>query len=101
MKVDNPYLVTAFIFAIILFAGRWLWRWGDMESAFLLLFFFLVAIGIRLDDIVKKIGATNELLDRLLEKNGYGSSPARLTPLSDLPPGPPSDEGASVKEGQD
>jgi hypothetical protein len=69
MKVESPYLVTAFIFGAILFAGRMFWRWGDMESAFLLLFFFLVTIGIRLDDIVKKIGATNERLDRLLNKN--------------------------------
>lgn len=100
MKADNPYLVTAFIFAIILFAGRWLWRWGDMESAFLLLFFFLVTIGIRLDEIVKKIGATNERLDRLLKKNDYCSSSVQLTPPSDLPPGPPIEEGASVKEGK-
>jgi hypothetical protein len=89
MKVENPYLVTSFIFAIILFAGRWFWRWGDMESAFLLLFFFLVTIGIRLDDIVKKIGATNERLDRLLEKDGNCSPPVQPTPFSDTPPDEP------------
>lgn len=97
MKVENPYLVTAFIFAIILFAGRWFWRWGDMESAFLLLFFFLVTIGIRLDDIVKKIGATNERLDRLLEKNGNCSPPVQPASLSDNPP----DEQGYSPKGED
>lgn len=83
MKAENPYLITAFIFAIILFAGRWFWHWGDMESAFLLLFFFLVTIGIRLDDIAKKIGATNERLDRLLETGGKCSPSVQPPTLSD------------------
>lgn len=83
MKVENPYLITAFIFGAIFFAGRIFWRWGDLESAFLLLFFFFVTIGIRLDDIVKKIGATNERLDRLLDKNGNC--------LSSVQPATPSD----------
>jgi hypothetical protein len=97
MKVENPYLVTAFIFAIILFAGRYFWRWGDVESAFLLLFFLLVTIGIRLDDIVKKIGAANERLDRLLEKTGNCSPPAQPPSLSDMSP----DEQGGLTNGDD
>jgi hypothetical protein len=97
MKVDNPYLVTAVIFATILFAGRWFWRWGDMESAFLLLFFFLVTIGIRLDEIVKKIGATNERLDRLLQKSHNCSPPSQPIPLSDSRQGVPDAEGGGQR----
>jgi hypothetical protein len=100
MKVENPYLVTAVIFGAILFAGRWFWRWGDMESAFLLLFFFLVTIGIRLDDIVKKIGATNDRLDRLLEKNCNCSPPAQPAPHSDFRQESPS-AGDDLAKGDD
>jgi hypothetical protein len=53
---DHPYLVTGAIFmAIILFGWRVLyWRWENY--AFLLLLYFIVTLGIRLDDISKKIG---------------------------------------------
>jgi hypothetical protein len=98
MKVESPYLITAFIFGALLFAGRTFWRWGDMESAFLLLFFFLVTIGIRLDDIVKKLSATNELLDRLLKKN-CDCPPIVRSPASpaDTPRQPLSDGGGFEK----
>ena len=67
MKVKNPYVVTALIFAVILFVGRKIFHWGEISNGFVLLFFFLVTIGIRLDDIVKRISATNERLDSLLK----------------------------------
>ena len=54
---DHPYLLTSAIFlAIILFGWRVLyWRWENF--AFLLLLYFIVTLGIRLDDISKKIGS--------------------------------------------
>ncbi len=54
---DHPYLVTSVIFlAIILFGWHVLyWRWENF--AFLLLLYFMVTVGIRLDDISKKIGS--------------------------------------------
>ncbi len=54
---DHPYLVTSAIFlAIILFGWRVLyWRWENF--AFLLLLYFIVTLGIRLDDISRKIGS--------------------------------------------
>ncbi|MDX9787212.1 MAG: hypothetical protein RBT11_10565 [Desulfobacterales bacterium] len=71
MITKNPYIVTALIFVVILFIGRRFLHWGETSSAFLLLFFFLAVIGVRLDDIVKKISATNDRLDRLLKiQNG-------------------------------
>ncbi len=54
---NHPYLTTSIIFlAIILFGWRVLyWQWENF--AFLLLLYFIVTLGIRLDDISKKIGA--------------------------------------------
>jgi hypothetical protein len=54
---DHPYLVTSIIFlAIIIFGWRILyWHWENF--AFLLLLYFIVTLGIRLDDISKKIGS--------------------------------------------
>ena len=54
---DHPYLVTSVIFlAIILFGWHVLyWHWDNF--AFLLLLYFIVTLGIRLDDISKKIGS--------------------------------------------
>ena len=57
---DHPYLVTSIIFlAIILFGWHVLyWHWENL--AFLLLLYFIVALGIRLDDISKKIGSISK-----------------------------------------
>ena len=54
---EHPYLITSVIFIVIIIIGwRFLyWRWENF--AFLLLLYFLVTLGIRLDDISKKIGA--------------------------------------------
>jgi len=54
---EHPYLITSVIFVvIIIFGWRFLfWRWENF--AFLLLLYFIITLGIRLDDISKKIGA--------------------------------------------
>ena len=53
---DHPYLLTSAIFIIIvIFGWQFLyWRWENF--ALLLLLYFMVTLGIRLDDISKKIG---------------------------------------------
>ena len=54
---DHPYLFTSAIFIIIVIVG-WqflYWRWENF--ALLLLLYFMVTLGIRLDDISKKIGS--------------------------------------------
>jgi hypothetical protein len=54
---DHPYLITSVIFIIIvIFGWQFLyWRWENF--ALLLLLYFIVTLGIRLDDISKKIGS--------------------------------------------
>ena len=54
---DHPYLLTSAIFmAIAIFGWQMLyWRWENF--AFLLLLYFIVTLGIRLDDISKRIGS--------------------------------------------
>ena len=54
---DHPYLITSVIFIIlVIFGWQFLyWRWENF--ALLLLLYFIVTLGIRLDDISKKIGS--------------------------------------------
>lgn len=54
---EHPYLFTSVIFIIIvIFGWQFLyWRWENF--ALLLLLYFMVTLGIRLDDISKKIGS--------------------------------------------
>ena len=74
--VNHPYLITSAIFlAIILFGWRVLyWHWENF--AFLLLLYFIVTLGIRLDDISKKIGSGI--------KSGSSNSPDAENILSQL-----------------
>ena len=73
---DHPYLLTSAVFlAIILFGWRVLyWRWENF--AFLLLLYFIVTLGIRLDDISKKIGSGS--------KSGSANSAEKDSILSQL-----------------
>ena len=53
---DRPYLVTSAIFFIIMVFGWQLLYWQAEDFTFLLLLYFIVTLGIRLDDIARKIG---------------------------------------------
>jgi hypothetical protein len=53
--VDHPYFLTSAVFLIILFVG-----WRVENFAFMLLLYFIVTLGIRLDDISRKIGTRTE-----------------------------------------
>ena len=54
--IDRPYLSTTIIFLIILFFGWRFLYWQEENYGFLLLLYFIVTLGIRLDDISRKIG---------------------------------------------
>jgi hypothetical protein len=53
---DRPYLVTSAIFLIVMIVGWQVLYWQAEDFTFLLLLYFIVTLGIRLDDIARKIG---------------------------------------------
>ena len=53
---DYPYFWTSMIFLIIMIVGWQVLYWQAENYAFLLLLYFIVTLGIRLDDIARKIG---------------------------------------------
>ncbi len=58
----HPYTLTGLLFLAMVLVG---WRelgWGERQLGFLLLIYFIVALGIRLDEIARSLG-------------GHGSSP--------------------------
>jgi hypothetical protein len=55
--VDHPYFLTSAVFLVILFVGWRVLYWREVNFAFILLLYFIVTLGIRLDDISRKIGA--------------------------------------------
>jgi hypothetical protein len=54
--VDHPYFLTSVVFLVILFVGWRVLYWREESFAFILLLYFIVTLGIRLDDISRKIG---------------------------------------------
>ena len=54
--VDHPYFLTSVVFLVILFVGWRVLYWREENFAFILLLYFIVTLGIRLDDISRKIG---------------------------------------------
>jgi hypothetical protein len=54
--IDRPYIFTSLIFLIIMIFGWRFLYWREEDYAFLLLLYFIVTLGIRLDDISRKIG---------------------------------------------
>jgi len=53
---DHPYFCTSIVFLIIMVIGWQLLYWRAENFMFLLLLYFIVTLGIRLDDIARKIG---------------------------------------------
>jgi len=54
--IDRPYIFTSIIFLIVIIFGWRFLYWQEENFAFLLLLYFIVTLGIRLDDISRKIG---------------------------------------------
>ena len=54
---DRPYLVTSVIFLVIMIIGWQILYWQAEDFTFLLLLYFIVTLGIRLDDIARKLGS--------------------------------------------
>ena len=54
--IDRPYVSTSIIFLIVIIFGWRFLYWQEENFAFILLLYFIVTLGIRLDDISRKIG---------------------------------------------
>jgi hypothetical protein len=55
----HPYTVTSLIFMVLALFG---WRelgWGERQLGFLLLLYFIITLGIRLDEISRAIGGSS------------------------------------------
>lgn len=54
--VNHPYFLTSAVFLVILYVGWQVLYWREENFAFILLLYFIVTLGIRLDDISRKMG---------------------------------------------
>jgi hypothetical protein len=54
--VNHPYFITSIVFLAIMLLGWRVLYWQEENFAFILLLYFMVTLGIRLDDISRKIG---------------------------------------------
>ncbi len=55
--IDHPYFLTTAVFLVILYVGWRFLYWREETFGFILLLYFIVTLGIRLDDISRKIGS--------------------------------------------
>jgi hypothetical protein len=67
--VDHPYFLTSAVFLVILFVGWRVLYWHEENFAFILLLYFIVTLGIRLDDISRKIGTRTSTITNTLDSN--------------------------------
>jgi hypothetical protein len=58
--LEHPYATTSVVFLIVIGFGWNYLYWQEKDLAFVLLLYFIVTLGIRLDDIAKKIGSASE-----------------------------------------
>ena len=64
----HPYTITSGIFLTLMAFGFHYLNWGRDEYAFALLLYFIVTLGIRLDDIARQLdnGTLPEKNDRII-----------------------------------
>ena len=65
-RIANPYLIVSLLFLTIVFAGVRFWDWEQKELGFALLLYFVVVLGVRLDEITHQLMEVNENCRRLL-----------------------------------
>lgn len=66
---EHPYTVTSGIFIVLIVFGFLFLNWRKDEYAFALLLYFIVTLGIRLDDISRQLGVGGGNPTTLAEKN--------------------------------
>jgi hypothetical protein len=58
--VEHPYVTTTVVFLMVIGFGWSYLYWQEKDFAFVLLLYFIVTLGIRLDDIAKKISSASD-----------------------------------------
>ena len=76
----DPYFISALVLFIAAWLGTWLWGWGPLVFGFFLLLYFIVALGIRLDEISGQMRETGRRLDRFLAIEERRHQPDRAAP---------------------
>jgi len=76
---DHPYFCSSIVFLIIMVIGWQVLYWPAENFMFLLLLYFIVTLGIRLDDISHKIGSG---VDR--PEAGFGEKENVISQLHDI-----------------
>lgn len=66
---EHPYTITSGIFIVLITFGFLFLNWRRDEYAFALLLYFIVTLGIRLDDISRQLGVGNGNPTTLAEKS--------------------------------
>ncbi len=66
---EHPYTVTSGVFIVLIAFGFLFLDWRRDEYAFALLLYFIVTLGIRLDEISRQIGIGHTPPATLAEKN--------------------------------
>ena len=77
--VGHPYFLTSAVFLLILFVGWRVLYWRAETFAFVLLLYFIVTLGIRLDDISRKIGGRSAEAT-----SNPGHDPSLMLQLNDI-----------------
>jgi hypothetical protein len=65
----HPYTITSGVFILLIAFGFLFLNWRRDEYAFVLLLYFIVTLGIRLDDISRQLGIGHGSPVTLAEKN--------------------------------
>ena len=56
----RPYTITTVLFIVLIAIGFFYLNWYKDDYMFMLLLYFIITLGIRLDDIVRQIGPGRE-----------------------------------------
>ena len=62
---QTPYPLTVMIFTIVALVGVLLYDWGEFRLGFVLLLYFIVVIGFRLDELHAQLESANRRLERM------------------------------------
>ncbi len=71
--VSDPHTITGLLFLGLVLSGSLRWHWGHEPLAYILLLYFVISLGIRLDEIVKRL---DEIENRLIDLTRSAASQA-------------------------